>query len=156
MKYFLIAAAVAAATLGTPAFATDVGVSVSIGQPGFYGQLDIGGYPQPRVLYRQPVIIEAAPMESPPVYLRVPPGHAKHWRKHCREYNACGERVYFVQDDWYNREYAPRYQEHHHRGDYGRDERRGNDDRHDNNRGDNGDRHDNGHDRGHGRDKGND
>ena len=125
MKRFLIAAVVAAATVTTPALAADVGVSVSIGQPGFYGRLDIGDYPQPQVIYRQPRAIEVVPMEREPIYLRVPPGHAKHWDKHCREYNACGERVYFVQDDWYNREYAPRYQEQHRdRRDEGRDERR--------------------------------
>ena len=49
-------------------------------------------------------------MDRPPIYLHVPPGHAKHWRRHCGEYNACGERVFFVQDGWYNREYVPRYQ----------------------------------------------
>lgn len=123
MKRFLIAVAVAAATVTTPALAADVGVSVSIGQPGFYGRLDIGGYPQPQVIYLQPRVIERVPMDRPPVYLRVPPGHAKHWSKHCHEYNACGERVYFVQDGWYNREYVPRYQEQHRdRRDDGRDE----------------------------------
>jgi len=123
MKHFLIAAAVAAATITTPALAADVGVSISIGQPGFYGRLDIGDYPQPQVIYRQPMAIERVPMDRPPIYLRVPPGHAKHWRKHCREYNACGERVFFVQDNSYNREYAPRYQEQHRdRGDGRRDE----------------------------------
>jgi hypothetical protein len=113
MKHFLIAAAVAAVSLTTPALAADVGISVSIGQPGFYGRLDIGDYPQPQVIYRQPMAIERVPMDRPPIYLHVPPGHAKHWSKHCREYNACGERVFFVQDNWYNREYAPRYQEQH-------------------------------------------
>ena len=149
MKRFLIAAAVAAVsatTVTTPALAADVGVSLNIGQPGFYGRLDIGGYPQPQVIYRQPVMIERAPMDRPPIYLHVPPGHAKHWRKHCREYNACGERVFFVQDNWYNREYVPRYQGQH------RDRR---DDRHDehgdDHRGDHGnDRHGGDHD--HGRD----
>lgn len=130
MKRFLLAAAVAATTITTPAVAADVGVSVSVGQPGFFGRLDIGGYPPPQVLYRQPVMIERVPMDRPPLYLRVPPGHAKHWSKHCRQYQACGERVYFVRDDWYNREYAPRYQEHYrgHRGnphDYDRHEGRG-------------------------------
>ena len=128
MKRILIAAAVAAATasiFATPAFAADVGVSVNIGQPGFYGRLDIGDYPPPQVIYRRPIAIEQVPMESPPVYLRVPPGHAKHWRQHCREYNACGERVLFVQDKWYNREYVPRYQEQHReRREDGRDVRR--------------------------------
>jgi hypothetical protein len=123
MKRFLIAAAVAAVSLTTPAFAADVGVSISIGQPGFYGRLDLGDYPQPQVIYRQPMAIERVPMDRPPIYLRVPPGHAKHWSKHCREYNACGERVFFVQDNWYNREYSPRYQrEHRDRRDGGRDE----------------------------------
>ena len=126
MKRFLIAAVVAAATVTTPALAADVGVSLSIGQPGFYGRLDIGGYPQPQVLYRQPKVIERVPMDRPPIYLRVPPGHAKHWDKHCREYNACGERVYFVQDNWYNHEYVPRYQEQHRdRRDERRDDHRG-------------------------------
>ncbi|HEX7454929.1 MAG TPA: hypothetical protein VF296_02710 [Gallionella sp.] len=113
MKLFLIAAAVVAATVTTPLLAADVGLSVSIGQPGFYGQIDIGNFPQPQVIFPQPVMIDRAPMNRPPIYLRVPPGHAKHWSKHCREYNACGERVFFVQDGWYNREYAPRYQEQH-------------------------------------------
>jgi len=146
MKHFLIAAVVAAATVTTPVLAADVGVSISIGQPGFYGQIDIGDYPQPQVIYRRPMIIERVPMNRPPIYLRVPPGHAKNWGKHCRKYNACGERVYFVQDDWYNREYVPRYQEQHRdrrddRRDEHRDDHRGN---HKN------DRH--GNDRDHGRD----
>ena len=138
MKRFLTAAAIAAATITTPALAADVGVSVSIGEPGFYGRLDIGGYPQPQVIYPQPMVIERVPMDRPPIYLRVPPGHAKNWRKHCREYNACGERVFFVHDNWYNREYVPRYREQH-RG--RRDDRRGG---HGNNRQD--------ENRGHGRD----
>ncbi len=50
-------------------------------------------------------------MDRQPIYMRVPPGHAKRWKKHCRDYNACGERVYFVQHNWYNREYVPRYRE---------------------------------------------
>ena len=135
MKPYLFAAAITA-VFTAPAYAADVGVSVSIGQPGFYGQLDIGDYPRPQVMYRQPMIIERGPVSRPPVYMRVPPGHAKHWSKHCGDYNACGERVYFVQDGWYNREYAPRYREQHrdrnhdgrdgHRGGHGND-RRGDD-----------------------------
>ena len=149
MKRFLIAAAVAAATFTTPALAADVGVSVSIGQPGFYGRIDIGDYPYPppRVIYRQPRVVERVPMDRPPIYLRVPPGHAKHWSKHCHEYNACGERVYFVKDSWYNREYVPRYQEQHRDR---RDDRR--DERGDDRRGkQKNDRHDNGQGQGRGR-----
>lgn len=157
MKKFLIAAAVASAAFATPTFITtalaaDVGVSVSIGQPGFYGRIDIGDYPypQPRVIYSQPRVIERVYVEREPVYMRVPPGHAKNWRKHCHRYNACGERVYFVQDSWYNSEYAPRYREQHygHQG-YQRDNRR--DDHRDDQRGNKGKDHSN-NGRGHGRD----
>lgn len=129
MKQLLIAAAVVAATI-TTAHAADVGVSVTVGQPGFYGKIDIGNFPQPQVINVRPVIIQGEPDERPPVYLHVPPGHAKHWSRHCHEYNACGERVFFVEDNWYNREYAPRYQEEHRGREEGRrDERR--DDRRD-------------------------
>ena len=113
MKRFLIAAAIAVTSATIPAFAADVSVSVSIGDPGFYGRIDIGGYPPPQVIYRQPrIIVREVEVESrPPIYLRVPPGHAKNWRKHCHKYNACGERVYFVQDNWYTHEYVPHYRE---------------------------------------------
>lgn len=112
MKRFFIAAVIAAATFTTTALAADVGVSVSIGQPGFYGQINIGDFPQPAVIYHQPIIVERGiSMNRPPVYLRVPPGHAKNWKKHCHEYRACGERVLFVRDDWYEHDYVPRYQE---------------------------------------------
>ena len=95
--------------------AADVGVSINIGEPGFYGQINIGRLPAPPVIYSQPVLIVPAPnaVRPSPIYLRVPPGHAKHWNKHCREYDACGRPVYFVQDRWYNDVYAPRYRNEH-------------------------------------------
>ena len=96
-----------------PVLAADVGVSVSVGQPGFYGRIDIGSFPQPQVIYRQPVVIQRVPVAvaPQPIYLRVPPGHAKNWRKHCHKYDACSQPVYFVRDDWYNNVYVPRYRE---------------------------------------------
>ena len=87
------------------AAAADVGVSVQISQPGVYGRIDIGRFPQPQVVVAQPVIIvrpvvlQQAPPQ--PVYMWVPPGHRQNWRKHCGQYNACGVPVYFVQDQWY-------------------------------------------------------
>jgi hypothetical protein len=101
------AAAVVGALLGSSAQAgnVDVGVSVQISQPGVYGRIDIGRFPQPQVVVAQPVVIQrpakvaAAPQ---PVYLWVPPGHRKNWSKHCGRYNACGVPVYFVRDDWYD------------------------------------------------------
>jgi hypothetical protein len=100
----------AAAAVSAPALAgTDVGVSVGISQPGFYGRVDIGSVGAPPVLvYPQPVIIArpAAVVVPRPIYLHVPPGHAKHWHKYCGQYAACGQPVYFVQEDWYQKHYA--------------------------------------------------
>jgi hypothetical protein len=111
MKRILIAAALGLAV--APAFA-QVGVSVNVGEPGFYGQINIGNYPPPQVIYSQPTVIEAAPAYvGGPIYLHVPPGHEKHWAKHCAQYNACGRPVYFVRDDWYNNVYAPAYRHDH-------------------------------------------
>jgi len=118
MKHLLSALSAMAAIFAVPAIAADVGVSVRVGQPGFYGRIDIGNFPPPQVIYPRPVVIQPVPVGvvRPPIYLHVPPGHAKHWSKHCHEYNACGQPVYFVQDHWYNNEYVPRYRESHGRG----------------------------------------
>lgn len=90
----------------------EVAVSVSVGQPGFYGQIDIGEYyPRPQLVYPQPVIIQRIHVPPPPIYLHVPPGHAKQWSRYCGHYGACARPVYFVQDTWYNDVYVPRYQE---------------------------------------------
>lgn len=98
-----------------PAMATDVAVSVAVGEPGFYGRIEIGTFPQPRVIIPTPVVIQAIPagVVRAPLYLRVPPGHEKHWAKHCAEYNACGSPVYFVEEGWYNTVYVPAYQAKH-------------------------------------------
>lgn len=103
-----------------PAMATDVGVSIAIGEPGFYGRIDIGTFPQPRVILATPVDIQAVPagVVRAPLYLRVPPGHEKKWAKHCAEYNACGTPVYFIEDGWYNNVYAPAYKAKHGRPDH--------------------------------------
>ena len=84
MKRFLIGSALAA-SMGS-ALATNVGVSVTIGQPGFYGRIDIGNMPQPQLIYASPVIIQQIPVGvvRQPIYLSVPPGHEKKWSKHCR------------------------------------------------------------------------
>ncbi len=126
----LLAAALALGAFSGGAFAGDVGVSISIGQPGFYGQINIGNVPQPPVVYAQPVVVQPVPeyISAPPIYLHVPPGHEKHWSKHCAEYHACGRRVFFVRDDWYNHEYVPRYQREH--GDRDHDEGHGHGDGH--------------------------
>ena len=94
-----------------PAFAADVAVSVTVGDPRFYGRIDILGYPQPQLVYPEPVIVQPAPagVVVQPVYVRVPPGHEKDWKKHCKKYKLCGQPVYFVQDTWYTQVYVPEY-----------------------------------------------
>jgi hypothetical protein len=111
-----------ALSLNVPAGAMQPNVAVSVGQPGFYGQLTIGDMPAPPpVVYSEPVIIERTPAYAePPIYLHVPPGYERHWREHCAAYHACARRVYFVRDDWYNRVYVPHYREVHGH-DYNRD-----------------------------------
>lgn len=107
--------AVGALTTGA-AQAADVGVSISIGEPGFYGRIDLGNVPRPSLIYAEPVIIERVRVRPAPIYLRVPPGHERHWSKHCHRYGACGQPVYFVRDDWYQRVYVPHHRDYYYEG----------------------------------------
>jgi hypothetical protein len=123
-KYLLLVSGFLALHISANSFAGDLGVNVILsGQvsPGVYGQVEIGNAPRPVVVYEQPrvVVVDKRYAHREPVYLHVPPGHAKHWRKHCREYHACERQVYFVK----SREYEPSYQrEHRHDHDHrGRD-----------------------------------
>ncbi len=104
----------------------DVGVSIGISQPGVYGRIDIGRFPQPQLVVAQPIYVErpARMVRAPePVYMWVPPGHRKNWKKHCREYGACGAPVYFVRDDWYEQKvrHGGRGPDHDDRGGHGKD-----------------------------------
>ena len=106
----LALAAAAATTTATAWAGTNVGVSIGINQPGVYGRIDIGRVPAapPVYIYSEPVVIVPTPyaMQQRPIYLHVPPGHARDWRRHCGHYNACGQPVYFVQENWYQQHYA--------------------------------------------------
>ena len=106
MKRFVLLAIVAASTVS--ALAADVRVSVAVGQPTYYGRIDVGSVPPPQVIYVQPVVIEPLPADGvrQPIHLRVPAKHAKNWRKHCRQYDACGQPVYFVSESWYSDVYV--------------------------------------------------
>lgn len=117
------------AGVASPARAQNVSVGVTItGEivPGVYGQVVLGNGPPPAVVYAQPVIAQpvvvAQPVPLEPIYLHVPPGHAKHWRKHCHEYHACDRPVYFVR----SAEYEPGFnmerwrEEHGHHGEHDR------------------------------------
>lgn len=144
-KLFVALALTIAAATVAPASA-EVGISIRVGEPRFYGQLDIGDryYGRPPLIYSEPVVIERRYRRVAPIYLVVPPGHARHWQSYCGRYNACATPVYFVRNDWYRDVYAPRYRERHARD--WRDDRR--DNRHDrgDRRNDNDDRWDRRHD----------
>lgn len=113
----------------------DIGVSIGISQPGVYGRIDIGRFPQPQVVVAQPVIVTPVPVvvgrPVQPVYMWVPPGHRKNWRKHCADYRACGTPVVFVRDDWYASHVQPysngRGDDRGHHDDRGRDKGHGHD-----------------------------
>ncbi len=85
-------------------FAADVQVIISTDvRPGVYGRVDFVKepsmpmvYPEPQVIYRQP-----RGEQLQPIYLHVPPGHAKNWGKHCSNYRACNVPVYFVKSAEY-------------------------------------------------------
>ena len=87
----------AGAVLGLAAFATpalaSVDVSINVGQPGFYGQIDLGDAPPPRVIYREPRIVEHVTVEQEPIYLHVRPGESRSWSRYCGEYHACGRKT---------------------------------------------------------------
>jgi len=114
MKRTLIAAA-GFALFAATGLANAASWSVVV-QPGVYGRVEIGGYVEaPQVYYNQPVmavddgdgdIVEevvdtAYATAQPPVYLWVPEYQRTHWARYCRDYDAYGVPVYFVDDRWY-------------------------------------------------------
>jgi hypothetical protein len=114
MRAWLIASVLFAGT-GT-CLAGDLNIHVVLSgevAPGVYGQVQLGNEPRPPLVYAQPMLIEPQPVAAAPVYLHVPPGHAKNWRKHCHEYNACNRPVYFVRSAEYEPDYARRHQHDH-------------------------------------------
>ena len=139
MKKFILTGLLAAG-FAASALAADVGISVHIAQPGAYGRIDIGNFPQPQFLYQLPVIVTPAPVviEQQPIYLYVPAAQARNWGRYCGRYNTCGQPVYFVQEGWYRNVYVPaqRHRNHDHDDD---DNHRG---KHGHGHGDHGDEHD--------------
>jgi hypothetical protein len=142
MRVITILALLAAAS-ASHAGGVDIHVMLS-GQvvPGVYGQVTLGNEGPPPVVYAQPMLIEPQAVPPPPIYLHVPPGHAKNWRRYCHEYNACNRPVYFVKSREYDPEYQRHYQDHEHEREMERQrwEERERQDRD----------HDRDHDRGHG------
>jgi hypothetical protein len=131
-QWFMVSmATVALAGASSVGRAGDLGIHIILSgevAPGIYGQVRLGNATPPPLVYAQPMLIEPRAAPPPPVYLHVPPGHARNWRKHCREYNACNRLVYFVR----SAEYEPDYERRDHGHDRDDDHGHGRDhDRHD-------------------------
>lgn len=106
MKALILLALTGACML--PAHATtNIGISVGINAPGQYGRIDINNYPQPVLIHQQPIVYAPSPVavHQRPVYLYVPQRHQDNWGRYCGTYRACGQPVYFVQENWVRDEY---------------------------------------------------
>ena len=132
MKILALLTLAAAAVLPAHA-ATNIGVSIGINAPGQYGRIDINNYPQPVLVMQQPVIYAPVPQAAyqRAIYLYVPPAHRANWGRYCSGYRACGQPVYFVQENWVRDEYRREHQQrqvnrpHHANDDHGRGDDRG-------------------------------
>ena len=130
LTFLSLAAAIAAPLSATAA--TNIGVSIGINAPGQYGRIDINNYPQPVLVVQQPIIYAPTPQAvyQRAVYLYVPPAHRANWGRYCGNYRACGQPVYFVQENWVRDEYrreSEQRQGSRARRDDGRDDRNGHD-----------------------------
>ncbi len=92
MKKLLAALALTSAACAAPAFAADVGLSISLGEPGFYGQIDVGSADRPRLINSRPVVVQNRYRNLAPVYLRVPVAQQRNWKRYCDRYSACMRR----------------------------------------------------------------
>ncbi len=105
MNKLLAVALLSVAAIGSAA--AQVNVSVGINQPGVYGRINIGDVPRPALVRSEPVIIRAPrqAVQAAPVYLYVPTVQQQSWSRYCGRYNACGQPVYFVRDDYVRERY---------------------------------------------------
>jgi hypothetical protein len=74
--------------------------------PGVYGRVDVRNGPPPPLVYPEPVLIVPLVRSEAPVYMHVPPAHAKRWSMFCHRYHACEQPVYFVKSKEYEADEA--------------------------------------------------
>jgi hypothetical protein len=77
--------------------------------PGVYGRVDVANKPLPALVYEQAMFVERPDTAGrvEPLYLHVPPEHAKNWKKYCNQYQACDHPVFFVKSAEYEPGYVP-------------------------------------------------
>ncbi len=90
--------------------------------PGVYGQVNIGNAPPP-LLYAQPMWGGPVVPQVQPIYMWVPPGHSRNWRRYCGRYHACGQPVYFLRNPPPHWRAGPPPRHHHERRDWHDDRR---------------------------------
>jgi hypothetical protein len=98
----------------------NIGIQLGISgevAPGVYGNVIIGDR-HPNFVYPEPIIIRETREVREPIYLHVPPEHARHWDRYCENYHACDRRVFFVRSSEYRDFRDERYQEHHDHDDH--------------------------------------
>ncbi len=116
MKFLALLTLAAVGTLPAHA-ATNVGVSIGINAPGQYGRVDINNYPAPMLMNQQPIVYmpSTVAVHQRPIYMYVPRAQQANWGRYCNGYRACGQPVYFVQENWVRDEYR---REHDNRNDH--------------------------------------
>ena len=105
-------AAIAIVTTAPLASAADKDASAVIAgpvTPGVYGRVSVANKPLPPLVYEQAMFVERPDTAGrvEPLYLHVPPEHAKNWRKYCDKYQACDHPVFFVKSAEYEPGYEP-------------------------------------------------
>lgn len=91
-------------------------LTLQLGQPGYFGPINLGNQPPPPVIGYGPIIVRPdsrgrerwIQAGNQPLYLRVPMNQVRNWGRYCGLYQACNVPVQFVRDDWYRNVYAPR------------------------------------------------
>jgi len=81
-------------------------------KPGVYGRVAMTSTPaaaKPALVYSQPMMVDNPETTGviEPVYLHVPPEHAKNWKKNCAKYEACNKPVFFIKSAEYEPGYVP-------------------------------------------------
>ena len=94
-------AAIAIVTAAPLASAADKDASAVITgpvTPGVYGRVEVAHKPLPALVFEQAMFVERPDTAGrvEPLYLHVPPEHARNWKRYCDKYQACDHPVFFV------------------------------------------------------------
>jgi hypothetical protein len=120
MKAFFSSGILALSFATTLVQADDLGINVVLEgeiKPGVYGRVELSKNSHPQLVYHEPrVVVVEQHVDTHPVYLHVPPGHARNWSKHCKKYHACSRPVYFVMSEEYHEKPKKKKHKHDHHG----------------------------------------